>query len=80
MFISADGIKGFLLAVQVPGMAIEDINEPYGVKLMIEDYPYANDGLLLWDAIGQWATSYVDHYYPQAHIVKDDEELQAWWT
>ncbi|GKA67964.1 linoleate 13S-lipoxygenase 2-1, chloroplastic-like protein [Tanacetum coccineum] len=35
------------------GMAVEDQNEPHGLKLTIEDYPFANDGLLLWDAIKQ---------------------------
>ncbi|GMY16387.1 linoleate 13S-lipoxygenase 2-1, chloroplastic-like isoform X5 [Fagus crenata] len=33
------------------GMAVEDPNAPHGLKLTIEDYPFANDGLLLWDAI-----------------------------
>nr|XP_043608959.1 lipoxygenase 2, chloroplastic-like [Erigeron canadensis] len=62
------------------GMAVEDENAPHGVKLTIEDYPFANDGLLLWDAIKQWSTSYVNHYYSQPNLVESDEELQAWWT
>ncbi|XP_024985354.1 linoleate 13S-lipoxygenase 2-1, chloroplastic-like [Cynara cardunculus var. scolymus] len=62
------------------GMAVEDPSAPHGIKLRIEDYPFANDGLLLWDAIKQWATTYVNHYYPQADLVESDEELQAWWT
>ncbi|XP_024985242.1 linoleate 13S-lipoxygenase 2-1, chloroplastic-like [Cynara cardunculus var. scolymus] len=61
------------------GMAIEDPTAPHGLKLIIEDYPYANDGLLLWDAIKEWATSYVNHYYPQANLVESDVELKAWW-
>ncbi|KAJ0671342.1 putative linoleate 13S-lipoxygenase [Helianthus annuus] len=62
------------------GMAVEDPTAPYGVKLTIEDYPYANDGLLIYDTIKQWATSYVNRYYPQANLVESDEELQAWWN
>ncbi|KAD5508749.1 hypothetical protein R6Q59_030635 [Mikania micrantha] len=62
------------------GMAVEDPTAPHGVKLTIEDYPFANDGLLIYDAIKQWATSYVNHYYPQANLVESDEELQAWWN
>ncbi|KAJ9555349.1 hypothetical protein OSB04_009963 [Centaurea solstitialis] len=62
------------------GMAIEDQSAKHGVKLTIEDYPFANDGLALWDAIKQWATSYINHYYPQPDLVESDEELQAWWT
>ncbi|KAI3738366.1 hypothetical protein L2E82_28395 [Cichorium intybus] len=61
------------------GMAVKDPTAPHGLKLTIEDYPFANDGLLIWDAIKQWVTSYVNHYYPQANLVESDEELQAWW-
>ncbi|CAI9290171.1 unnamed protein product [Lactuca saligna] len=61
------------------GLAVEDPNSPHGLKLTIEDYPYANDGLLLWDAIKQWATSYVNHYYPKASLVESDVELTQWW-
>ncbi|XP_059628850.1 linoleate 13S-lipoxygenase 2-1, chloroplastic-like [Cornus florida] len=62
------------------GMAVEDPSAPHGLKLAIEDYPFANDGLLLWDAIKQWVTEYVNFYYPKASLVESDEELQAWWT
>lgn len=61
------------------GMAVEDPTAPHGLKLTIEDYPFANDGLLLWDAIKEWATTYVNHYYPQANMVESDVELKAWW-
>ncbi|KAJ0477028.1 Lipoxygenase 2 [Helianthus annuus] len=62
------------------GMAVEDEGAPHGIKLTIEDYPFANDGLLLWDAITRWATTYVNHYYPQPNLVESDIELQEWWT
>lgn len=62
------------------GLAVEDPNAPHGLKLAIEDYPFANDGLILWDAIKEWATEYVNYYYPDPSLVKADEELQAWWT
>nr|KAJ0199130.1 hypothetical protein LSAT_V11C600317480 [Lactuca sativa] len=62
------------------GMAIEDESAPHGIKLTIEDYPFANDGLLLWDAIKEWATAYITFYYPQPNLVESDEELQSWWT
>ncbi|MFS8033595.1 putative linoleate 13S-lipoxygenase [Helianthus anomalus] len=61
-------------------MAVEDPDSPHGLKLSIEDYPYANGGLLLWDIIKEWVTNYVNHYYPEENLVKSDEELQAWWT
>ncbi|PHT59204.1 Linoleate 13S-lipoxygenase 2-1, chloroplastic [Capsicum baccatum] len=62
------------------GLAVEDPNEPHGLKLTIEDYPFANDGLVLWDTLKQWVTAYVNHYYPQTNLVESDIELQAWWS
>nr|QCQ29235.1 lipoxygenase [Camellia fraterna] len=62
------------------GMAVEDPTAPHGLRLTIEDYPFANDGLLVWDAIKQWVTDYVKHYYQDASFIQSDKELQAWWT
>lgn len=62
------------------GLAVEDTSAPHGLKLTIEDYPFANDGLLIWDAIKQWVTNYVNHYYSSASQVESDVELQVWWT
>ncbi|XP_062076273.1 lipoxygenase 2, chloroplastic-like [Humulus lupulus] len=45
------------------GMAVEDKNSEHDLRLIIEDYPYANDGLLIWSSIKQWVTDYVNHYY-----------------
>ncbi|XP_047317980.1 linoleate 13S-lipoxygenase 2-1, chloroplastic-like [Impatiens glandulifera] len=61
------------------GLAVEDPSAPHGLKLAIEDYPFANDGLLIWDAIKQWVTDYVNFYYPESKLVQDDTELQSWW-
>lgn len=60
-------------------MAVEDPSATGGVKLVIEDYPYAADGLLIWSAIKEWVESYVDHYYSEQNSVATDVELQAWW-
>lgn len=59
------------------GVAVEDPTSPHGVKLTIPDYPYANDGLVLWDAIKHWVTSYVNRYYPDPSLVRSDPELQV---
>ncbi|KAH7293764.1 hypothetical protein KP509_28G041300 [Ceratopteris richardii] len=61
------------------GMAVEDAREPHGIKLVLKDYPYASDGLLLWDAIKTWVNEYVSLYYKDDKSVQDDVELQAWW-
>ncbi|KAG6682897.1 hypothetical protein I3842_13G164500 [Carya illinoinensis] len=62
------------------GLAVEDPTAPHGLKLTIEDYPFANDGLLLWDAIKEWVSDYVNYYYPNATTIESDQELQEWWT
>ncbi|XBH72518.1 hypothetical protein VPH35_099784 [Triticum aestivum] len=46
------------------GMAVEDPSSPHKVRLLIEDYPYAADGLAVWHAIEQWVTDYLTIYYP----------------
>ncbi|XP_017232755.1 probable linoleate 9S-lipoxygenase 5 [Daucus carota subsp. sativus] len=62
------------------GMAIEDCNSPHGLRLLIEDYPYANDGLDIWSAIKTWVTEYCNLYYKTDDMVQNDNELQRWWT
>lgn len=61
------------------GMAVEDPSMPCGVKLVLEDYPYAADGLLVWSAIEDWVRDYVTHFYADANSVSSDVELQSWW-
>lgn len=62
------------------GMAEEDPSSPYGIKLVIEDYPYAADGLLIWSAIESYVTEYLSLFYPSPSTISSDTELQAWWT
>ncbi|ONM35730.1 Linoleate 9S-lipoxygenase 1 [Zea mays] len=61
------------------GMAVPDPSSPYKVRLLIEDYPYASDGLAVWHAIEQWVTEYLAIYYPNDGVLQADVELQAWW-
>ncbi|PUZ47343.1 hypothetical protein GQ55_7G157700 [Panicum hallii var. hallii] len=61
------------------GMAVEDPTQPHGLRLLIEDYPYATDGMLLWSAITRWCDAYVAMYYPSDESVQGDAELQAWY-
>ncbi|KAK6796049.1 hypothetical protein RDI58_009504 [Solanum bulbocastanum] len=62
------------------GMAVPDSTQPHGLKLLIEDYPYAADGLMIWGAIEGWVRDYVNHYYPSSAQVCSDRELQAWYA
>ncbi|GMI89910.1 lipoxygenase 3, Arabidopsis thaliana lipoxygenase 3 [Hibiscus trionum] len=61
------------------GMAVPDASKPHGLKLLIEDYPYATDGLLIWSAIEQLVKTYVYYYYPEANSIESDSELNAWY-
>jgi len=62
------------------GMAVPDATQPNGVKLVIEDYPYAADGLMVWSAIENWVGAYVKHYYGHPSQICNDRELQAWYS
>ncbi|WCM27647.1 arachidonate 15-lipoxygenase [Sphingomonas sp. QA11] len=44
----------------------------------LPDYPYRDDALLVWQAIHEWATQYIDIYYANDAAVTGDTELAAW--
>lgn len=52
----------------------------HGLRLLIEDYPYAVDGLEIWSAIEKWVHDYCTYYYPNDGLIQGDTELQAWWS
>ncbi|KAL8162695.1 hypothetical protein V2J09_014184 [Rumex salicifolius] len=61
------------------GIAVKDHNYPHGLKLLIEDYPFAVDGLEIWSAIETWVIEYCSCYYTNDELVQGDFELQSWW-
>ncbi|KAK9076989.1 hypothetical protein SSX86_005324 [Deinandra increscens subsp. villosa] len=61
------------------GMAVQDSDSPHGLRLLIEDYPYAVDGLEIWFAIKTWVEDYCSFYYKSDEMVQKDTELQLWW-
>ncbi|KAK1436906.1 hypothetical protein QVD17_02690 [Tagetes erecta] len=62
------------------GMAVPDPTQRHGLKLLIDDYPYASDGLLIWESIQNWVQTYVTHYYPDSSVICNDRELHAWYS
>ncbi len=44
----------------------------------LTDYPYRDDGLLVWEAIEGWVRNYVSVYYASDSDVTGDTELAAW--
>ncbi|KAB2619776.1 linoleate 9S-lipoxygenase 5 [Pyrus ussuriensis x Pyrus communis] len=61
------------------GVAVKDENSPHGLRLLIEDYPYAVDGIAIWFAIKTWVEDYCAFYYKTNDIIQTDVELQSWW-
>ncbi|XP_057959550.1 probable linoleate 9S-lipoxygenase 5 isoform X2 [Malania oleifera] len=61
------------------GVAVPDPNYPHGLRVVIEDYPFAVDGLEIWSAIETWVNEYCSFYYPTDDFVQGDCELQSWW-
>ncbi|XP_073039929.1 LOW QUALITY PROTEIN: probable linoleate 9S-lipoxygenase 5 [Primulina eburnea] len=61
------------------GMAVEDTDSPLGIRLLLEDYPYAVDGLKIWSAIESWVEEYCNLYYESDDAIRKDTELQSWW-
>jgi hypothetical protein len=47
-------------------------------KLRVKDYPYAEDGLLIWGALTNYFTKYINMYYPDDAAVVNDQYLQRW--
>jgi len=45
---------------------------------VLPNYHFRNDAILLWDAISEYVTDYVNLYYPEATLLKQDHELQNW--
>ncbi|KAF5729082.1 lipoxygenase 3 chloroplastic-like [Tripterygium wilfordii] len=59
------------------GLAKPEPTQSHALRLLIEDYPYAND--LIWSSIERSVKTNVNYYYPEAGSVQCDIELQAWY-
>jgi arachidonate 15-lipoxygenase len=44
----------------------------------LPDYPYRDDALLIWNAIHEWVTNYLQLFYPNDLAVRSDREIQEW--
>ncbi|MCB1178603.1 MAG: hypothetical protein KDK36_13545 [Leptospiraceae bacterium] len=45
---------------------------------LLPDYPYRDDGLLIWEEIKKWVDSYLRLYYKSDEDIKNDVELNLW--
>ena len=44
----------------------------------LPNYPYRDDGLLIWNAISEWVSSYLKLFYADDISVQNDAVIQAW--
>ncbi len=49
-----------------------------GPDSKLTDYPYRDDALSVWEAIGEWTLAYVRTYYTSDDDIVGDTELAAW--
>ncbi|MGD1703018.1 lipoxygenase family protein [Dapis sp. BLCC M229] len=67
------GFNGAMLPEQLKQRGVDDPN-------LLPVYPYRDDALLVWDAIHQWVSDYLNLYYSRDEDVQADRRLQAWAT
>jgi len=49
-----------------------------GDSAQLPDYPYRDDGRLIWDAIHTWVGAYLSIYYTSDQQLLKDQDLQNW--
>jgi arachidonate 15-lipoxygenase len=45
---------------------------------LLPDYPYRDDALSVWEAVGRFVRAYLSVYYASDEVVQADTELAAW--
>jgi arachidonate 15-lipoxygenase len=61
----------FAFPQEIKNRGLEDVKK-------LPHFPYRDDGLLVWNAINRFVSSYLKYYYPTPKDIKDDYELQEW--
>ncbi|KAF3886949.1 MULTISPECIES: lipoxygenase family protein [Nostocales] len=51
-----------------------------GDRSILKNFPYRDDGLLVWDALFEYVNRYIDIYYKSSQDIQEDFELQNWLT
>ncbi len=65
------GFNSAMLPKQFKQRGVDDPN-------LLPVYPYRDDALLVWDAIHQWVSDYLNLYYATDEDIQKDAALQAW--
>ena len=64
-------VNGAMLPASLAQRGVDD-------KSKLSDYPYRDDALLIWGAINEWVSSYVNYYYSTDDDVKNNAAIQNW--
>ena len=78
------GPQLYLLAEFTAGITARDMTFPARIKergmdeCPLLDYPYRDDGMLLWNAILKWVNDFLGVYYEDHREVLKDVHLCAW--
>ena len=77
--ITLEGIRGYPFSFN--DSMLPKFFEQRGVndRTKLPDYPYRDDGMLIWEAIHQWVKDYIYVYYQSDRNVVEDIELQHWF-
>lgn len=46
---------------------------------ILQDFPYRDDGLLIWNALEDYVSRYIEIYYKSNRDIREDFELQNWF-
>lgn len=65
------GFNSAMLPKQFEQRGVSDRN-------LLPVYPYRDDALLVWDAIRQWVSDYLQLYYATDREIQNDTALQSW--
>ncbi|MEK0194153.1 MAG: lipoxygenase [Oscillatoriales cyanobacterium] len=76
--IAVEGAKSYLHSFNDVMFPKTLTKHGVGNSAQLPDYPYRDDGRLIWDAIHTWVGSYLSIYYTSDHQLLEDKALQNW--
>ncbi|HEX7998789.1 MAG TPA: lipoxygenase family protein [Pyrinomonadaceae bacterium] len=75
---AVEGAQSYLLNVNNSMLPKTLAARGFDSQSKLSDYPYRDDALLLWGAINEWVSNYVNHYYQTDNAVENDQAIQMW--
>lgn len=64
-------LKDFAFPTEIKNREMDNVER-------LPHYPYRDDGMLVWQAIHEFVSGYLRHFYPTPQDILKDTELQAW--